>query len=109
MTQTLTSPNRAQNAIYQIIDLMAELVSEKVSDKINEMGFSTIQEIEVKPTMTENPEELLTVKDLESILKVKKGAIYDWRKRGILKPDTYVGRSPRYKRQSITNFINEKS
>lgn len=108
MKEITFSPKGAQNAIYQIIELMAELVSEKVSDKLEQNGYSFIQQIEVKEKITENSEELLTVKDLERILKVKKGAIYDWRNKGILMPDTYIGRSPRYKRSSIDEFINNK-
>lgn len=108
MKEITFNPKGAQNAINQIIELMAEIVSEKVSDKLELNGYYPIHQIEVKEEISENSEELLTIKDLERILKVKKGAIYDWRKKGLLKPDTFIGRSPRYKRSSIDEFINNK-
>lgn len=40
------------------------------------------------------------------MLKIKRGTLNSWRIKGLLIPDTYVGRSPRYKKSTIQNYIN---
>ncbi|AGC77130.1 helix-turn-helix protein [Nonlabens dokdonensis] len=109
MSEIAISRQGTQNAINLVIDSMAQLFSERVSEKLKETGFFPVQEIEVKAESDPNEDELLKVQDVMDILKVKKGAIYDWRKKGILVPDSYVGRSPRYKRSTINDYVNTKT
>lgn len=108
MNRLLLNKTNANFMANQLMGVFADMVAHIVVEKLKETGevFDKTLTVETITVQNEHPEELLTIKDVCEFLKVKRGALNDWRKKGILKPDTYVGRSPRYKRISIQEYVN---
>lgn len=97
--------------VFQLMGVLADMVAHKVVEGLKETGefFNQTFPVEAEIVEDEDPNELLTIKEVCKILKVKRGALNDWRIKKILEPDTCVGRSPRYKRATIQEFINYKN
>ncbi len=110
MQEFLLSKTNTNNMVHQLMGALADLVAHNVVERLRETEefFNKTITVEAEPVENENPDELLTIKEVCKILKVRRGALNDWRIKGILEPDTYVGRSPRYKRGTIQGFINYK-
>ncbi|WBX96042.1 helix-turn-helix transcriptional regulator [Chryseobacterium gambrini] len=51
--------------------------------------------------------ELLTLNELETILKKKRTTIYKWRKEGKLIPYGMSGKSPLFRMEDIEKFLTE--
>ncbi|WP_338360137.1 helix-turn-helix domain-containing protein [Yeosuana marina] len=98
------------NFVYQLMGEFADMVAHKVVEAIKETEDLLTQTIPIEASIVEqeNPNELLTIKEVCEILKVSRSTIYDWMDKDILLPDTNIGRSPRYKRCSLNEFINYK-
>lgn len=108
MSELVLKKTQTNNILFQLMSELADMVSYKVAEKLQETGefFNKTITVEAETIKDENPDELLTIKEVCEIFKVKRGALYYWRDKGILKPDTHIGRSPRYKMASINDFIN---
>lgn len=109
MSNIVLSKTNTNAMVFQLMGELADMVAHNVVERLRETGeiFNKTIPVEATTVVEENPDELLTIKEVCEILKVKRGALYDWKDKGILKPDTKIGRSPRYKRTTIQNFIND--
>lgn len=110
MEKQLMLKNTINNMVFQLIEMLADKVAHRVVEKLkgSETIFAKTIEVEAKTVGEENPQELLSIQEVCEILKVKRGTLNSWRVKGVLKPDTHVGNSPRYFRVSIDEFINLK-
>lgn len=109
MTRDLVlNKTNTNNMVYQLMGELAHMVAHNVVERLRETGefFNQTITVEAETVENETPDELLTIQEVCKILKVKRGALNDWRLKNILEPDTYVGRSPRYKRATIQEYIN---
>lgn len=93
--------------VNQLLEYIAEKVAGKVLLKLEESN-------NIVKTISINQEEIIEKKDEDSLLfkkevcellKIKMPTLNSWRVKGYLMPDTYVGRSPRYKRSSIERYL----
>jgi len=98
------------NLMVQLMGVLTGMVTEKIEETINEkLSLNKKHLIEESNNSIKKiaSDDLLTQKEVLPILGLKSPTtLWNWRKNGILKPDTYIGRSPRYKRSSIQNFID---
>lgn len=51
----------------------------------------------------------LSIKQVADRLKVTRQTVNDWRRKGTLVPDTYIGRSPKYLESKIKILNNRQS
>lgn len=55
-------------------------------------------------------EEWLTASDLAEMLNLKYQTIFTYRSRNTLpEPDSYIGRTPIWKKETVQEFINKKN
>jgi len=97
------------DVLSQIWEFYSDLLVDKLIDRL-EGRNDALQTIEVSCREKEEEEDkLLSVQDVCQIFGVTRGTLNNWRKLGYFKPDTKVGRSPRYKMSSVQSFINSKN
>lgn len=93
--------------VNQLMEYFADKVAGKLWTKLEESNY-------LVKTISINQEEIIGKKDEDSLLfkkevcellKIKMPTLNSWRVKGYLMPDTYVGRSPRYKRSSIERYL----
>lgn len=97
--------------VNQLLEYIAEKVAGKVLSKLEESNHVVkIISINQEDVIDKNDEDaLLFKKEVCELLKIKMPTLNSWRVKGYLMPDTYVGRSPRYKRSSIEKYLKNVS
>lgn len=93
--------------VNQLIEYLADKVAGKLWTKLEESNYlvKTISINQKEIIEKKDDEELLIKKEVCEMLKIKLPTLNSWRVKGLLMPDTYVGRSPRYKRSSIERYL----
>lgn len=97
--------------VNQLLEYIAEKVAGKLLLKLGESNH-TVKTISINQddVIDKNHEDaLLFKKEVCELLKIKMPTLNSWRVKGYLMPDTYVGRSPRYKRSSIEKYLKNVS
>lgn len=97
--------------VNQLLEYIAEKVAKKVLLKLEESNYlvNTISINQEDIIDKNNEDALLFKKEVCELLKIKMPTLNSWRVKGYLMPDTYVGRSPRYKKSSIERYLKNIS
>lgn len=83
--------------IYQIVEAVSDGILQRIFEKMDSIKSSS--NVGVEP-------EVLSISDVCERLKISKPTLSRHMKQGYLSPSFYVGRSPRFTRSAIENYIN---
>ncbi|CAM4357023.1 MerR family transcriptional regulator [Flavobacterium terrigena] len=102
----IKNPN-TNHFVNQLLEYFADKVAGKLLSKLEESNclVKTISISQEEFIENKNDEDLLFKKEVCELLKIKMPTLNSWRVKGVLMPDTYVGRSPRYKRITIERYL----
>lgn len=82
-----------------------ESIISKISDEITTRIKTQLEEIIKLNIPQEKEDELITIKELEELSKRKRTTIYNWKKKGTLRPIAKSGNSPLYSKKEVVNFL----
>lgn len=91
-----------------MLDSLAEMVAQKIMKSIGNKSGRVNQTQSKLEIPKKDPDDLLKREEVCNLLKVSLGTLNNLRLSSKLIPDTYLGRSPRYRRSSIDTYL-EKS
>lgn len=93
--------------VNQLMEYFADVVVGKLHAKLEKSNcvVKTISITQEGIIEKKDDGELLSKKEVCELLKIKMPTLNSWRVKKHLMPDTYVGRSPRYKRITIEKYL----
>ena len=86
-----------QNLIKKIVEAVSDGILQQISEKMDSIKSSS--NVGAEP-------EVFSISDVCESLKISKPTLSRHIKQGYLSPSFYVGRSPRFTRSAIENYIN---